>query len=233
MSDSWDAIAQWWVGEVRDDPAYSDDVHPLLDDLVSGTSGPAIDLGCGEGQGMRFVGHPVVGTDLSIRLLVEASRTAPVVQARLPDMAWVRPNSFNLAYSVYLVDLIADHRTFFAETARIVRPGGHLVVVVNHPVYTAPGSAPLLDTDGETLWRWGRYFVEGSAPEPAGHATIEFHHRPVAELLTAAAAAGWSLEVMMERGLSSRTIARFPEYVGQENIPRLAGFKWALPAREG
>ena len=27
-------------------------------------------------------------------------------------------------------------------------------------------------------------------------------------------------------GLSKETISRIPEYVGQEHVPRLAGFKW-------
>jgi SAM-dependent methyltransferase len=233
MSDSWDDIAQWWIEEVRNDPAYGDDVQPVLAALLAGTGGKAIDLGCGEGQGMRFTGGDVVGTDLSFDLLRKARSSAPVVQARLPDLGWLRPNSFDLAYSVYLVDLIPDHRRFFSETARVVRPGGHLVVVMNHPVYTAPGSAPLMDADGEVLWRWGAYFRAGSSREPAGEGTVEFFHRPVDAIVSAAWDAGWSLERMLETGLSARTIARFPEYVGQENIPRLAGFRWVRRLGDG
>jgi SAM-dependent methyltransferase len=233
MSDSWDDIAQWWVEEVLNDPAYEDDVDPVLGDLLTGTSGKTIDLGCGEGQGMRLTGGDVVGTDLSFALLREARLNGPVVQARLPDLSWLRPDCFDVAYSVYLLDLIADHRRFFSETARVVRKGGHLVVVINHPVYTAPGSAPLMDGDGEVLWRWGRYFSEGSSSEPAGEGTVEFFHRPVDALVSGAAAAGWTLERMVETGLSARTIARFPEYVGQENIPRLAGFRWVRSPGSG
>ena len=226
MSDSWDDIAGWWVQEVLNDPAYDDDVHPVLMDLLADTAGRTIDLGCGEGQGIRLVQGAIVGTDLSFGLLEHARLNAPVVQARLPNLRWVRSNSFERAYSVYLLDLISDHHGFFTETARIVRAGGHLVVVINHPVYTAPGSAPLMDGEGETLWRWGAYFSQGSSCEPAGEGTVEFFHRPLAEIISTASRAGWSLERMVERGLSARTIARFPEYVGQENIPRLAGFRW-------
>jgi len=145
----------------------------------------------------------------------------------------LRQDSFDVAYSIYLLDLIQDHRRFFGETARIVRRGGHLVVVINHPVYTAPGSAPFMDGDGEVLWRWGTYFEEGSSREPAGEGTIEFFHRPVDEIVSAASTAGWSLEHMVETGLSAKTIARFPEYVGQENIPRLAGFRWVRRLGDG
>jgi ubiquinone/menaquinone biosynthesis C-methylase UbiE len=211
---------------VHDDPAYEGDVHPILSELLVGTSGRTIDLGCGEGQGMRLVGGEVIGTDLSAQLLRSARVTAPVVLAVLPELSWLRDASIDRAFSIYLVDLIADHDTFFAETARVIKPGGHLIVIINHPVFTAPGSAPFIDEDGQVLWRWGTYFEPGSSTEPAGEGSVEFFHRPVADLLTSAARSGWMLEEMIERGLSEETIARIPGYVGQEHVPRLAGFRW-------
>jgi len=233
MSDSWDDIAEWWADEVRNDPAYTQDIHPILLELFNGTGGLCLDLGCGEGQIMRLAGGSIVGTDLSLELLRLAVSAGPVVQARLPGLTWLKPDTFDRAFSVYLVDLIADHASFFSNVARIVRPGGHLVVVMNHPVYTAPGSAPLMDSDGEVLWRWGTYLSEGSSLQPAGPRTVDFYHRPVGELLTGAAAAGWSLDRMIERGLSAEAIARFPGYVGQEHIPRLVGFRWVRKVPEG
>jgi ubiquinone/menaquinone biosynthesis C-methylase UbiE len=223
---TWDDLADWWTAEVRDDPAYEGDVHPILTALLEGTSGSAIDLGCGEGQGMRLVGGDMIGTDVSMSLLERARTTAPVVQAVLPGLSWLKDASLDRAFSVYLVDLIVDHETFFTETARVINPGGHLVVIINHPVFTAPGSAPLLDEDGQILWRWGRYFLSGSSTEPAGTGSVEFFHRPVADLLTAAARSGWMLEEMVERGLSPETIRRIPGYIGQEHVPRLAAFRW-------
>jgi SAM-dependent methyltransferase len=223
---TWDDLADWWTAEVQDDPAYEGDVHPILTELLEGTAGFAIDLGCGEGQGMRLVGGDVIGTDVSLPLLERASATAPVVQGVLPQLTWLKDGSLERAMSVYLVDLISDHETFFAETWRVIKPGGHLVVIINHPVFTAPGSAPFIDDDGQTLWRWGTYFEPGSSTEPAGDGTVEFFHRPVADLLTSAADSGWELEKMIERGLSAETIARIPGYIGQEHVPRLAGFKW-------
>ncbi len=233
MSDSWDDIAAWWTDEVRDDWTYTQDVRPILLELFGGTAGLSLDLGCGEGQVMRLVGGSIFGTDLSLELLRIAVSAGPVVQARLPDLRWLKADTFDRAFSVYLVDLLADHASFFSDVARIVKPGGHLVVAMNHPLYTAPGSAPMMDSDGEVLWRWGTYLSEGSSFEPAGPRTVEFHHRPVGELLTAAAVAGWSLDRMIERGLSAETISRYPGYVGQEDIPRLAGFRWKRMLPEG
>lgn len=226
MSDDWDGLADWWVNEVHNDPAYAADVDPILIELLPQHRGVVMDLGCGEGQGMRLVGRDSFGCDLSQDLLVRAETQGRTIRTRLPDLRWLRAGSVDTAFSVYLLDLIEDHERFFSEVARSVGPGGSLVIVINHPAYTAPGSAPLMDLDGEILWRWGSYFVRGSSTEPAGEGHVRFHHRPMADLLTAAASAGWKLEAMIERGLSTATIAQIPGYEGQEGIPRLLGVRW-------
>ena len=115
---------------------------------------------------------------------------------------------------------------FFAETARVVRPGGHLVVVINHPVVTSPESAPLIDPDGEILWRWGTYLTAGTLPHHVDDHLVTLHHRPLGELLSAAAAAGWSLEAMIERGPSATTFEAEAGDHGHDQIPALAGFRW-------
>jgi len=232
MGDNWDDIASWWSDEAAADPAYGIDVHPMLKELLPDDPGSVVDLGCGEGQGMRLVGGSVIGVDLSTELAVAASATGPVVVAELPDLGCFVDKAFDTAYSVYLVDLVEDHIEFFSECARVVRPGGAMVMVINHPAYTAPDSAPLLDDDGEVLWRWGDYFRTGSSLEPAGHREIRYHHRPLGQLLSDAASVGWTLDVMIERGLSADTIMQLPGYAGQQQIPRLLGVRWIrLPLR--
>jgi len=227
MTCDWDELAEWWTREVSDDPAYASDVHPMLRELLPEHLGVAMDLGCGEGQGMRLVGGDSFGCDLSQALLVRARAGGRVVRTRLPSLEWLRKGALDTAYSVYLLDLIENHGRFFAEVARCVRPGGALVIVINHPAYTAPGSAPFADLEGEILWRWGAYFSLGTSTEPAGEGEVRFFHRPMADLLTAAAGEGWRLEEMIERGLSTETIARIPGYEGQEGIPRLLGVRWS------
>jgi SAM-dependent methyltransferase len=226
MGDNWDDLADWWLREVRDDQAFASDVHPILFELLPEDLGVGMDLGCGEGQGMRLANGDVFGCDLSLELLRRAAAGGRVAQAKLPDMQWLGDAVLDTVYSVYLLDLIRDHDRFFAEIARTVKAGGCLVIVINHPVFTAPGSAPFVDEDGEILWRWGRYFLEGSSSEPAGEGQVEFFHRPMADLLNSAAGRGWSLDRVIERGLSAETIDRIPSYHGQEQVPRLLGVRW-------
>ena len=224
--ENWDDIAPWWIAEVEGDPAYGTDVHPLYVSLLPGGPGDTLDVGCGEGQAMPFNSGWTVGVDLSQQLLVEAKRHGPCVKNRLPNLSCFVEDAFDTAGSIYLLDLIADEADFFSELARVVKPGGSLVLVINHPVCTAPGSAPIGDRDGEVLWRWGDYHRRGSSFELGGGRSLEFFHRPIDVLLNEAAGAGWVLEQIEERPLSGATIERLPEYVGQEAVPRLLGARW-------
>ena len=195
-------------------------------ELISGTGGLTLDLGCGEGQVMRHLGAPIVGTDISDRLLAVAAEAGPVVRAGLPGLGWVRPGSFDRAVCVGVVEMVEDHRRLFSEVSMAVRPGGHLLVVMNHPVSTVPDSEPLVDEAGEILWRWGEYLEPGRlAQHVEGHEVV-LHHRSMGALLEAAATAGWRLDRLIERGPSARTVARFPEYEGQEQIPTVLGCRW-------
>lgn len=233
MGEVWEGVARWWVDAVRDDPANSDDFLAVLRELRDDREDPGdrgarltLDVGCGEGQGMRAVDGPVVGCDISMPLLRQARAAGPVVCARLPDIWWARSGAFDRAMCVGVVDLVDDHRTLFAELHRVVRAGGELIVVMNHPVTTAPEAEPLVDPEGEVLWRWGGYLGTGRVDQEVGDQVVVLHHRPLGELLGAAADAGWSLERLVEHGPSAATLARYPDYFGQTQVPALLGMRW-------
>ncbi len=222
----WSEHAAWWLGEVGNDPVYALDVLPLFADLIDGAVGRNLDLGCGEGQLMRSLGGSVVGTDISLTLLRHARHAGPVVQSRLPSLDWIRAGSFDMAYAVLVLEHLPT-LDLFANAARVVRPGGGLVLVMNHPAFTPAAAGPIMDqSDGEILWRWGDYFERTPVTMPAGDSDIVFHHRPLGDILNAAAAVGWSLARFIERGFSQAAIAAVPGYVGQEQMPRLLGMRW-------
>jgi SAM-dependent methyltransferase len=227
--DNWDEISSWWRHEAITDLVYREDIEPMLARLIPDDPGVVMEFGCGEGQWLRWLsarGFAAFGCDGSLRLLGEAVLSAPVVCAALPALPWIRDRSIDTALSVFVLDLIGDVDTFFAETARVVRPDGELIVVINHPGFTAPGSGPLLDLDGEVLWRWGSYLEDGSSVQPAGDGQVVFHHRSMARLLSAAAACGWALQKLEEAALGPAAIAREPGYAGQEGIPRFLAARW-------
>jgi SAM-dependent methyltransferase len=221
---SWSDLSEWWLSEVTDDPAYEQVVTPMLLEVLRPESGNTyLDLGSGEGRVMRAVtetGALVHGVELNQDLARQSSQAGPTVIGELPDLGFLGEDSYDGVYCVLVLEHIADHDALFQEAARVTKPGGVLALVMNHPVWTAPGSTPIADTDGETLWRPGSYFSEGTVEEPAGDGRVVFHHRTMGELLTVAADAGWSLDSMIE--------APHHDLAEQAGIPRLLACRWRL-----
>ncbi|MFQ5968590.1 MAG: class I SAM-dependent methyltransferase [Acidimicrobiia bacterium] len=232
MNDPWEDLAEWWVSEVASDPSYDRDVVPLLESLLEDLAGRLVlDLGCGEGRVMqilRGLGARVVGCDLNTDLARVASAQGPVIVGRLPGLDYLRDEVFDVVVSVLVLEHLDDWQTLLTEAGRVTAPGGSLLIVLNHPLFTAPGSAPIVDPEnGEVLWRWGEYLSEGETAERAGDRSITFYHRPLAHLLNAAAKAGWWLEEAAERPASHQRRAptlRVMEH--QDQIPRLLGVRW-------
>lgn len=211
----------WWVGEVEGDPAYAEVVTPLLIEILCPQPGALyIDLGCGDGrvaEADALSGSPIIGIDVNEHL---ARRAGPaVIVADVPDIP-VRSKSADGCFLVLSLEHIVDHRSVFAETARVTKAGGVLALVMNHPIWTAPDSTPITDSDGETLWRPGEYFSAGSSEYPADDSYVTFHHRTMAALLNAASTAGWSLDHMIERP--------HHDLDEQAGIPRLLACRWRL-----
>lgn len=189
----------------------------LLDILSVSQDATYLELGCGEGRVMRALrarGARVHAVEINDEL---AGHTWGVAVARLPAIP-MRSAAYDGVYSVLTLEHIEDHVTFFSEAARVTKPSGIFALVMNHPVWTAPASTPISDSDGEVLWRPGDYFSSGTSEIPAGGDTVIFHHRSISELLNAAASAGWSLERMVERP--------HHEHEDQAGIPRLLACRW-------
>ena len=228
--DEWNQLTDWWLEEI-DDPAYVEEVIPLFLDVLQVRRGDLIlDLGCGEGRIQSIVaemGATVIGVDVNAELGGIAAQRHPVVVQRLPDLSCFRDASVDGAYIVLALEHLHDSERLFGETARVVATGGTLTVVINHPVYTAPNSGPVLDqTDGELFWRFGDYLTSGSSREPAGSGDVEFVHRPFGVLLTEAAGAGWSIEEVREQGVGEQAARRDELLAKHRQIPHLMAMRW-------
>ena len=229
MGNDWEDLAAWWTKEVGDDPAYQEQVLPLLLDLLEPQPvSTYLDVGCGDGRVMSAVnatGAATIGCDLSFELLLRASSHGPAVACRLPELGWIRRAALDGAYVSLVAEHLPDLVPLFTGLSGVVREGGPLALVVNHPLFTAPDSGPVVDpADGEVFWRWGNYLAEGHTEEPAGDGDVRFYHRPFAVILNSAAAANWSLERVVELGVSAEHTDEL--LASQSSIPRLLGVRW-------
>ena len=221
---SWSELGDWWVSEITEDRAYQEVVTPMLLDVLQPAPGLSyLDLGSGEGRVMKSVaatGATVHGIELNVHLAKLSALAGPTIIGELPELGFLADDSYDGAYCVLVLEHLPDHAHLLSEAARVVRANGVMALVMNHPVWTAPGSTPITDFDGEILWRPGAYFSSGSSDEPAGSSRVVFHHRSMADLLNAAAAAGWVLERMIE--------TPHHEIPAQRGIPRLLACRWRL-----
>ncbi len=229
----WDDLARWWRAEIENDPAYADEVDPLFWRLIGDPGGLEIlDIGCGTGRVMAQLGTSatrIVGFDSSQVLLADASGFGEVVHGNLPALSPLPTNGFDLAYAVLVLEHLPSLGELFEEVARVVRTGGRFVAVLNHPMSTAPGSAPVVDpVDAEVLWRVGEYLSTGWHDEPVADKVLRFFHRPAGVLLTEAAAAGLRLDLLLEQGPPAASVERIPLLDLQRHIPRLMGIRWRI-----
>ena len=117
--------------------------HRLIDelelDLVRryGTGKDVFEAGCGTGLLLReaaAVARSAVGLDLSRGMLAPArARGLKVVQGSLTDVP-LPAGSFDLVYSMKVLAHIQPIERAIAELARLVRPGGHLLLEFYNPL---------------------------------------------------------------------------------------------------
>jgi SAM-dependent methyltransferase len=119
-------------------------VHEIVDALPAGV---ALDAACGTGRHSAYLaarGHTVVGVDSSAEML-EVAR-AKVPGARFADgdvTALPLPDGHaDLVVCALALAHLPDLRPAFAELARVLRPGGHLIVTDVHQETVALGSVP-------------------------------------------------------------------------------------------
>ena len=159
----WDDMADQWVapGErswASDEPAWGIWQVPEaeLEMLPSDMTGlDAIELGCGTAYVSAWMarrGATVTGIDNSEAQLATARRLAAehgIELSLLHGNAETVPlpdGSFDFAISEYGAAIWCDPQAWLAEAHRLLRPGGRLVFLGNHPLALA--SAP---TDGSNV----------------------------------------------------------------------------------
>lgn len=105
-------------------------VHAILDELPVGV---ALDVACGTGRHaahLAELGHTVIATDISPGMLEAARKKLPDAELHLADMHALplATASVDTVVTGLAVNHVPDLAPVFHEFARVLRPGGNLVV---------------------------------------------------------------------------------------------------------
>ena len=105
-------------------------VHELLDSLPVGV---AVDAACGTGRHAAYLaahGHTVLGYDTSPRMLQIAREKVPAASFEEADLRSlpVADAGCDAVICTLALAHVSDLGAAFAEFARVLRPGGHLVI---------------------------------------------------------------------------------------------------------
>lgn len=144
----------WSATYDRPNSAFDLD-EPVVKEIVAALpAGVALDAACGTGRYAEFLagrGHRVIGVDGSPDMLARARTRVPEAEFVLGDLHRlpVGDAEVDLVVCALALTHVPALGPVLAEFARVLRPGGHLVIADLHPERVALGSVPSVrDADG-------------------------------------------------------------------------------------
>jgi SAM-dependent methyltransferase len=155
VKDGYDGWAATYDGEDNGCFPMRDEILlPMVDRLAPGR---VLDAACGTGVVSRQLldrGHDVVGVDSSEGMLAHARTTAPEASYLVGDLTALPLTDADVDHIVCSLALshLPDVSPFFAEAARVMRAGGHLLVLDHRGQFHGSPLYPLVKTapDGRT-----------------------------------------------------------------------------------
>ena len=205
-------------------------MHQILDSLPAGR---AFDAACGTGRYTGYLmehGHAVVGVDASVEMLEVAHTRFPDGEFRLGslDCLPVDDGSADLVVCALALSHVSNLDVAIAEFARVLRPGGHLVISDAHHELVVRGS------------------VVKALTEDGGPGLVATYRHATGDFLRAALPAGFLVRRCEELGRSgaddgaptpAQSLADVPigswddwPWSLHDLIPEAARAAWATPA---
>src|SRR2546423_9238430 len=125
---------------------------PIVREAVADIpAGRALDVACGTGRHAAWLveaGHRVEGIDRSDAMLAIARTKVPSGSFRIGDMEALPfgDDEFDIGITALALTHLADPTAAIAELARVVRPGGRVIVTDAHPTFVLIQGQALFST---------------------------------------------------------------------------------------
>lgn len=142
--EAWDKLANWYSARKKGSYEFKIQLPAILNLLGNLHGKSLIDIGCGPGNySVEFTkkGANVLGIDLSQKMLDKARNNAKMADVKLTlqkadaHLIPCQDNSFDIA----VIILAILNEKIIKEAARVLKPGGLLLISDTHPTLEAKG----------------------------------------------------------------------------------------------
>jgi ubiquinone/menaquinone biosynthesis C-methylase UbiE len=238
---SWENVAGWYDKLLEGDGTYQKElILPNLLRLMDIARDDAVlDLACGQGFFAREFakkGAAVVGADSSKALIAIAQGNQEKIGAgasfhlaTADALPFIKTATIDKAAIVLALQNIENTNAVLKECARVIKKGGGLYIVLNHPAFRVPK---------ESSWGWDektkvqyrridKYLSESKVEiqmhpgDKHGQVTTSFH-RPLQYYFKAFNKAGFAVQLMEEWNSHKKSQdgpRAVPEDVARKEIP--------------
>jgi len=245
---SWGGVAAWYDALLeKDDDTYQTKVIlPNLVRLMDIKKGERVlDLACGQGFFTRIfhtAGADITGVDIGAPLITLAKKQSPkevkYFVHSAEDLSLFQDGYFEKISIVLAIQNIEAPHKVFKECMRVLKPGGKLFLVLNHPAFRIPRSSEWgFDEASKTQYRRvDRYMSESkieidmNPSRPGTSMTVSFH-RSLQDYFKALSNAGFVVG-RLEEWLSHRESEKGPRKEAEDRARKEIPLFLFLEARK-
>jgi SAM-dependent methyltransferase len=235
VNDGWDESASAWIAEMGQRGDYSREFvldAPMLARVRGQGFVNALDVGCGEGRFCRMLeaeGVRTIGVDPTQALVEQARRMHPGGDYRIQRAEALEfpDGSFDLIVSYLSLIDIPGVAPAISEMARVLRPGGALLIANLNGFFTAgPPEGWTRDAAGELRFFIDRYLEERAEWAAWRGIRVRNWHRPLSAYMSLLLAQKLDLRYFAEPAVSGDD-AKAERY---RRVPFFHVMEWRKPA---